>query len=173
MGSSLRRLTSIGLTAAALAFFSTAPAWAGSPPDAAVTPAPSVVERTAPAEPLGGPGVLSNGADCQGCYAWASINEYSSWPGVKVRAKTRNYASEIIDRQEAHLALVAGSACYQGDYKYTGGTGYEYNREDGSLVDSGWKYGGHGWWTNANGHEWLDDGATWTVSGGADVCRQY
>lgn len=130
------------------------------------------VQRTAPAEPGSGTqGLLS--ATCEGCYAWASIGKTTSWPGVKVQAKTRNYADEIIVRQEAHLALIAGSACYDGDYKYTGGTGYQYNREDGSFVDSGWKYGGHGWWTNANGHEWVDDGSTWTVAGAADICKEY
>ena len=101
------------------------------------------------------------------------MGKTNSWPGVKVQAKTRNYADEIIDRQEAHLALIAGSACYIGDYKYTGGTGNQFNREDGSLVDSGWKYGGHGWWTNANGHEREYDGSVWTVAGASDICREY
>lgn len=128
------------------------------------------VVRTVPAEPVGG-GVLD--ADCLGCYAWSWIDKDSAWPGVNVRAKTRNHASEIIYRQNAHLALIAGSACYQGDYKYTGGTGDQYNIEDGSVVDSGWRYGGHGWWTNANGHNWWDDGQHYAVSGDADICRQY
>lgn len=131
------------------------------------------VERTAPAEPGGGQQSTLSNATCQGCYAWASIAKNNSWPGVNVRAKTRNYASETIDKQEAHLALVAGTACYDGDYKYQGGTGNQYNREDGSIVDSGWKYGGHGWWTNANGHNWWDDGGHWAVNGSADICRQY
>lgn len=131
-------------------------------------------ERVAPAELVtkGGSATLG-AATCQGCYAWASMGKTNAWPGVNVTAKTRNYASEIIWKQEAHLALIAGSACYSGTYKYTGGTGNQYNREDGSLVNSGPRYGGHGTWTNANGHNWWDDGQHWAVNGGADICKNY
>lgn len=101
------------------------------------------------------------------------MDKQNNWPGVLVRAQTRNYASEIIDSQEAHLALIAGSGCYDGDLKYYGSSGYQYNTQNGLLVNSGWKYGGHGWWTNANGHNWWDDGQHWAVNGAADICRQY
>jgi len=133
------------------------------------------VERTAPAaEVSGGTGGISvtSTADCQGCYAWSSLGWDSGIFNVKTRAKTRNYADEIIDRQEAHLALIEGDACYQGDYLWTGGTGDEYNIEDGSLVDSGWHWGGHSTYTNANGHNWYDDGGHWAVNGPADICRE-
>jgi hypothetical protein len=98
---------------------------ADEPPDRSEASRVEIVQRTAPAEPGGGEQSLLSVATCQGCYAWASIGKTNSWPGGNVQAKTRNYASEIIDRQEAHLALIAGSACYSGDYKYNGGTGDE------------------------------------------------
>lgn len=150
----------------------------GDLPTAGTNPAATEhSEVVAPAQPSAIKGLAApqsvTSATCDGCYAWSAIDMTDYLFRVSVRGKTRNYASEVICRQEAHLALIVGSQCYDGEYKYTGGTGYQYHVEDGALVDSGYHSGPRGWWTNANGHEWLDDGAPWTVSGGADLCRQY
>ena len=70
--------------------------------------------------------------------------------------------------------LVHGNSCYDGTYSGQMGTGYIYGVEDSPNLYTGFQSAGSGnTWTNANGHNWHDDGMDWGVNGPADICKSF
>jgi len=140
-------------------------------------------EVTAPAQYVGlaesdalspGEGETLLTATCSDCHAWS----WAGWTGggASFAGETRNYASEVIDTQEVHIVLVHGSSCWDPDGTYLGqqGTGNVYNVEDSALLYTGYQSAGSGnVWTNANGHNWWNDGQHWAVNGDADICKTF
>lgn len=98
---------------------------------------------------------------------------YGWWESVGVN-KNRNFADEIISRQEHHVALLNGQeGCYSGGYKYTNGSGDLYNIEDTSSFHTGKYTAYNDTWTQTSGNTWWDDGGKWAFTGELDICKTF
>jgi hypothetical protein len=120
--------------------------------------------------------VTAAAATCDNCLAhnvmgWIDSGIYED---VKVN-HNNNHAYEAIERQNHHVALIssANNLCYEGSFRYTRDSGNIYNYYNSPVISSGYYRAYSDRWTQASGHNWYDDGTHFSVSGGADVCRQF
>jgi hypothetical protein len=131
-------------------------------------------ETVTPAVATGGD--VSLLATCSGCGAYNVMywTNYGAWESVGVQ-RTQNVASEVIDRQETHVALMNSTInqCYDGEYRFTDATGDLFNQTNSPQLSSGKYSGFNDRWTQASGHNWYDEGGHFAVNGANDRCRQF
>lgn len=116
------------------------------------------------------------GGNCVNCVAWNRMywKNYGWWESVGIDW-SRSWATEVITRQNHHVALLNGQAgCYSGGYRYQNATPDEYGRQNSAYEFHTGKYTAYNdKWTQASGHNWHEDGVHWQVAGGADICKQF
>lgn len=115
-------------------------------------------------------------ADCFGCYAQNQMKWTEHWQYEYVGIDfSKNVARETIYRQNLHAALIssASNKCYEGTQRFTQNSGEYYYYSSIPVISSGTYKAWDDKWTIASGHLWDEDGYIWTVSGGADMCKQF
>lgn len=115
-------------------------------------------------------------ATCSGCTAYNSMGwtDYGAWESVHVNY-TKNTASEVIDQQMVHVALVSNTAsvCYEGTLRFDDSTGYLDFYTNSPVLSSGDYTAFNDTWTQASGHDWWDELAHWDINEENDRCRTF
>jgi hypothetical protein len=121
-----------------------------------------------------------DGADCESCAAFAGMGWKDSGNHEQVRAVSNyNEATEVIDKQNNHAALIMGSgkcftdSAYGGELKWSAFSGDLSGWAAGPNLESGYYSGSNKTWTVAGGHHWEDGGNQWDINAGPDTCRKF
>lgn len=126
-------------------------------------------------ELLNGPRPETGRADCYQCRARNTMTwrDHHFWESVRVK-ESRNFASEIIDAQDLHAALISSSynECYNGSQRWTDSE-VRYGQQNSPNLSSGNYTAVNDKWTLASGHHWRDQGRDYGVGKGNDICKQF
>lgn len=122
------------------------------------------------------PGLAVADHDCDGClgHRRTSWRDFSIYEQVTAE-HTHNHASEIIDEQSLHAALVqntSNSNCYEGNQVWTDSWSGNL-KEDSAVLSSETHDGFNDVWTHATGHDWWEDGVHWFVDEQNDWCKNF